>query len=262
MLPDFIFEWSLHGMFLFVLGITGMVALVLHLLLMVPPFGRLMARFELMSPVLQALTGTLFVLSVTFLASSVWATEDRARELVNQEARGLHVVHVYMEQMTASSRNGFVKLLSDYADAVENEWETMASRGGSPKAEAVLDQVYRATMQGFAEGDTNRTIQQRILSALDELSTARQRRLNIANEGVTNGQWFTVISLGLLLLVVISICHVKLPAARGLALILMSLAIAISLFVIIAHDRPFLGKYAISPEPILKAARVPPQYTE
>ena len=38
----------------------------------------------------------------------------------------------------------------------------------------------------------------------------------------------------------------------------MSLAIAISLFVIIAHDRPFVGKLAITPDAIVTAARLQP----
>ena len=36
----------------------------------------------------------------------------------------------------------------------------------------------------------------------------------------------------------------------------MTAAITLALFVIVAHDRPFVGNAALSPQPILRAAGV------
>ena len=44
--------------------------------------------------------------------------------------------------------------------------------------------------------------------------------------------------------------------ARALALTAITLAITITVFVIVQHDRPFVGTSAISPAPILWASGV------
>ena len=215
--PDFLFDWPPAGMFLFVLCVTGLIALAIHLVLCLPAVIRGLARIADMSPMLQTLCGTLFVLSVTFLANSVWAIEDRASEIVNEEARSIRVIRTYMDSMAGATQDGFAKLIQDYATASAAEWDAMAERGGSPEAEAALSAIYRAVVQGFASGDANRTLQQRMLVALDQLSVARAQRLTMAQEVVSGGQWFTVSALALLFLCVIGICHGRSPAARAAA---------------------------------------------
>lgn len=252
--PDFVYDWSEAGMFLFVMVVTAAVSIILHLVFKLPAMMRASDSIADLSPVLQALCGTLFVLSVTFLANSVWHTEDRARETVNEEARSIQVMKTYMESMTGPSREGFGKLVRSYGEAVAVEWPQMAANGRHPDAEKQLADIYRATLQGFSEGEMNRVLQQRILAALDSLSRARQQRLSMSQDVVSGGQWFTVLSLALLLIVVIATCHGRFSRARAVALAAVTFAISISLFVILAHDRPFIGRLAVTPAPITQAA--------
>ena len=251
--PDFVYDWSEAGMFLFVLAVTAAVSMIVHLVFKLPAMMRASDSIADLSPVLQALCGTLFVLSVTFLANSVWHTEDRARESVNEEARSIQVMRTYMESMTGPSREGFGKLVKSYGEAVALEWPAMASKGSHPDAEKQLADIYRATLQGFSEGEMNRALQQRILAALDSLSRARQQRLSMSQDAVSGGQWFTVLALALLLIVVIATCHGRFSRARAVALAAVTFAITISLFVILAHDRPFIGRLAVTPAPIAEA---------
>jgi len=254
MTPDFLFDWPPWGMFLFVLAMTGIVAVVIHQVLKTAIAKRSLTRISDLSPMLQTLCGTLFVLSVTFLANTVWTTEDRAGEIVHAEARSLRVIRTYMDAMTGPAHDAFLKLTQDYAAASAAEWETMAEQGGSPQAEAALSAIYRAVLQGFSAGDDNRLLQQRMLVELDELSSARAQRITMAQEIVSGGQWFTVVALALLFLSVIGICHARWPASRAVALGIITLAISISLFVIVVHDRPFYGQQQVTPQPVLEAA--------
>ncbi|MFT3988180.1 hypothetical protein [Aestuariivirga sp.] len=233
---------------------TGLVAAVIYQILKTAVAGRLLAHVSDLSPILQTLCGTLFVLSVTFLANSVWATENQAGEAVHAEARTLRVIRTYMDSMTGPAHDTFLKLTQDYASASAAEWDTMAEHGGSPQAEAALSGIYRAVLLGFSAGEDNRLLQQRMLVELDELSSARAQRLTMAQDVVSGGQWFTVISLALLFLSVIGICHGRWPASRALALSVITLAISISLFVIVVHDRPFYGQQQVTPHPVLEAA--------
>ncbi len=252
--PDFIYAWSATGMFLIILAGVGITALLLHAACFARPLASLSKRLADLSPVLMTLCGTLFVLNVTFLANSVWQIENDARETVNAEARSLKVIRIYMDAMTGPSREGFGRIIEGYAQAVAAEWPMMTSSTHRAAAESQLKDIYAGTIQGFSAGDQNRTLQQRILAALDQLSNARQQRLSMAQEVVSGGQWFTVTALGFLLMTVIAVCHGRFPLARSVALSAVTVAITVSLFVILAHDRPFVGFNAISPQPIVSAA--------
>jgi hypothetical protein len=252
--PDIVYELPPAGIFLSVLGVTGLVALVFHRILGSPRLKGFNDRLAELSPAVMTLCGTLFVLSVTFLANSVWMTEDRARETVNAEARSLRIMEDYMAALPEPARNGVSRLIGGYGAAVAAEWPQMRHTGGSPQAEQTLKSLYGEVIRGLAEGDQNRLIQQRLLLVLDQLSAARQQRLSMAQDVVSGGQWFLVSLLGVLLLAVIAMGHGRYKAPRAAALAAISLAVSIALYVIIAHDRPFVGRNAVTPLPILLAA--------
>lgn len=252
--PDFVYDLSETAMFLLVLLVTGGVAGAVHLLFLSRPLRRISERTGDLSPAIQALCGTLFVLSVTFLANSVWQSEQRAREAVHAEARNIRVIRTYMSAMVGSSEESLMRIVGNYAKAVESEWSRMAVADGNARSETELSAIYSATILGLAQGEQNRLLQQRILAALDDLSAARQLRLGMARDVVSGGQWFLVTALAFLLIAVIAISHGCFPAARAVALGAISLAISIALFVILAHDRPFVGRLAITPGSILEAA--------
>lgn len=254
--PEFIYALPHGGMFLAILAVVGSVALALHLLVPRWPMKSFSQRLPELSPAVLTLCGTLFGLSVTFLANSVWSTEDRARQMVNTEARDIRVIKVYMDQLTGPTRDGFTKLITTYANAVAGEWRAMTDADARAPAEQELRSLYAAVIGGFSEGEQNRMIQQRLLAALDSLSIARQQRLSMAQDVVSAGQWLLVSGLGLLLLVMMALGHARFSLPRAVAMAAMTAAITLALFVIVVHDRPFLGYSALSPQPILRAAGV------
>jgi hypothetical protein len=252
--PDFIYELPPVGIFLTVLAGTGVIAFIFSKAVSLRRLKRVNEQLSDLSPVIMTLCGTLFVLSVTFLANMVWMTEDRARETVNTEARSIRVMEDYMAAMTGPARDGLTRMIEDYGRSVAAEWKSMHVTGGSLQAEQSLKDIYSAIIRGFAEGEQNRLMQQRLLIALDQLSTARQQRLSMAQDVVSAGQWFLVSALGVLLLAMIAIGHARFGVPRTVALTAITLAVSIALFVIIAHDRPFVGYNAVGPYPILYAS--------
>jgi hypothetical protein len=254
--PDFIFTLPHGGMLLVILAAVGSIALALHVFIARWPLKAISQRLPELSPAIITLCGTLFGLSVTFLANSVWTAEDRARQMVNSEARDIRVIRVYMDSFTGPTRDGFNHLITAYANAVAAEWNDMTNANARAPAERELRNIYAAAISGFSEGEQNRMIQQRLLSALDSLSIARQQRLSMAQDVVSAGQWLLVSGLGLLLLVMVALGHARFPLPRGVAMAAMTAAITLALFVIVVHDRPFIGYSALSPQPILRAAGI------
>lgn len=252
--PDIVYELPPVAMFLSILGCTGQIALGLHLLFMWRPFRRFGGKLTELSPVIMTLCGTLFVLSVTFLANSIWQNEDRARETISVEARSLQVIKTYMESMTGPSRDSFARIIAGYGESVAREWPQMHTGAIQPESEQSLKDIYAAVLHGFAEGDLNRLLQQRMSTALDQLSVARQQRLSMAQDVVSGGQWFLVTMLGLLLLAMVTLGHSRDSTPRAVALSAITVAITLALFVIVTHDRPFVGYQALSPQAIVAAS--------
>lgn len=256
--PDFIYDLSPPLLFLVVLACVGAVALLIEFICVRPRVAKAAPQMAQMSTAVSTIAGAIFGLSMTFLANSVWNTEDAAHNAVNGEARAIRVMDLYMDSLTAPAYDGMAKLIENYGEAVKGEWDSMSEDDYGSPAETALRNIYGAVIQGLAEGDQNRLLQQRLLTSLDELSAARQERLSIAENYVSVSQWTLVTGLGVVLLVVVTLSHMAFPLARRIAVTSIVLAISIMLYVILLHDRPFIGYAAQTAEPILKATGVDP----
>lgn len=251
--PDLVYDLPPTLLFLLVLACVGAVALLIQTAIRLPPIARAAPRIAQITPAVSTIAGALFGLSMTFLANAVWNTEDSAHDAVNSEARAIRLMELYMDSLTAPAYDGMSRLIANYGVAVKAEWDAMSEDDYGTPAEVALRTIYGAVIKGLAEGDQNRLLQQRLLSSLDEVSAARQKRLSIAENYVSLSQWTLVVGLGIVLLSMVTISHITTPLARRVAVSAVTLAISIMLYVILLHDRPFIGYDAITPEPILKA---------
>ena len=194
--PDFIYALPHGGMFLVILAIVGGIAFALHVLVARWPLKGISQRLPELSPAIITLCGTLFGLSVTFLANSVWTAEDRARQMVNTEARDIRVIRVYMDQLHRPHAGRLHPPHHGLCQCGGRRMERMTDASARAPAERELRNIYAAAINGLSEGEQNRMIQQRLLVALDSLSAARQQRLSMAQDVVSAGQWLLVSGLG------------------------------------------------------------------
>lgn len=254
--PDFLLSLPPAGIFAFVFLFTGALSLIILGIFQLPSVGRFSGPLSEISPALLTVTGALFALSVTFLASAVWNSEDKAREAVYAEARSIRIMETYMEAMTPPVRDGLARLIADYGKAVAEEWPGMAHNGGAASAEHALRQIYAAVIEVFSQGEESRLVQRQLLDTLDSLSVAREQRLTMAQDVVSAGQWILVMGLGILLLIVFAIGHARFLVARQIVLGILTILLSIVLFVIVLHHNPFAGPFAQTPEQILRAAEL------
>ena len=254
--PDFVFLLPPAGIFAIVFATVGLVALLLHLFFNLARVQKRVPPLANLSMAVVTVAGALFGLSITFLANSVWNTEDRARETVNAEARSIRVMEVYLDATREPPHADLYNLLAAYGQGVADEWGGMYGHGPGGAAERALRSLYTTVVKGFGDSQEDRVLQQHLLSALDLLSTARQQRLSMAQDIVSLPQWLLVLGLGLVLLVMMAVTHAQFRVARRVALATITVAMSIMLFVIVQHDRPFIGHASLTPEPILRAAGV------
>jgi hypothetical protein len=242
------------GDFFLILAAVSAVAVLLHLAFYLSPLRGDESKSK-PSENLQAIVGAMFALSMAFLANATWATDDRAREAVNAEARSIRLMEIYAAPLDPALHEQLDGLLADYADAAAREWDDMVGGRASEEAEQELTEAYGFILGGVPAGGVTPLVQQRLLVTLDGLSAARQQRLSIAQESVRVWQWFLVVGLALILMVAIATEQAAAPAARLRALAIAVAAVTTMFFVVLTYQHPFSGSASLTPAPILEAAK-------
>ncbi|MGE0007561.1 MAG: hypothetical protein AB7S92_18505 [Parvibaculaceae bacterium] len=249
---DWLYQLPLVILFLVLNVLVGAAALILWFLPRLAVSFPLVRAAREVSPVMQTICGTLFVLATTFLASSVWTIEDHAHEAVAIEAREVRLLRTLSHLLPEPRRSEIVNLVGDYAGQSAAEWPYMDDRGGSREAERVLAALYGATVS-LAPGE--QMLSRELMTALKAVGEARERRLDIARNNLAPDQWAAMLILALAMAVAVTIVHSGSDGGRAIALGLVSVIVSTALFLLIAHDRPFVGWDAVGPQSVIAAAR-------
>jgi hypothetical protein len=205
-----------------------------------------------LSPVLQTICGTLFALATTFLASSVWAVEDKAYEAVGIEAREVRLLTTLSHLLPEPQRSEVVNLVTDYAERSAEEWPQMEEIGGSREAERVLAALYNTAV---SLAPNEQMLSREFMTALKAAGEARERRLDIARNNLSPDQWAGMLILALIMAVAVTFVHANSEGGRAIALGLVAVLVSTALFLLIAHDRPFIGWDALGPQSVIAAAK-------
>lgn len=249
---DWLYELPLVVLFLALNLLVGLAAAFLWWLPKRPEAFALVRAGRDVSPVLQGICGTLFVLATTFLASSVWAIEDHASQAVAIEAREVRLLRTLSRLLPEPRRSEVVNLVTDYAEQSAAEWPRMEEQGGGREAERVLAALYNTAV---SLAPNEQMVSQEFMAALKAVGEARSRRLDIAQNNLSPDQWATMLILALIMGLSVTVVHAGSDAGRAIALGLVSVIVSTALFLLIAHDRPFVGRDAIGPEAVIAAAK-------
>jgi hypothetical protein len=247
-----LYSLPLIALFLTLNVMTGIAAWLLWWLPTMPQAFPLVRASKEVSPVLQTICGTLFVLATTFLSSNVWTTEDKAYEAIAIEAREVRQLRTLSHLFAEPRRSELTNLVSEYATQSAAEWPHMEELGGSREAEQVLSALYGATI---SLAPSEQMLAGEFMRALNAVGEARERRLDIARNNVNSDQWAVMLILALIMAIAVTVVHAEYAKGRAIALGLVSVMVSTALFLLIAHDRPFIGWEALGPLPVLQAAR-------
>ena len=139
--------------------------------------------------------------------------------------------------------------------AAKYEWPAMAHRADMDdpvfKAlDAVLAGLTIELSSEIAQGDAS-PITPMLLPQIFEARSARLSRLNLARSSISEAQWFALVALMVSVQVSIALIYNYHPRLQFLAVNVVSLAAAAAFYVLLAHDRPFIGA-TVSPKPLLQ----------
>ena len=218
------------------------------------------AAFKAFSPGMLPPMGLLFGLIVGFLAAQVWSDAGSAQDAVNREASALRSVVILSRTFPGEPETRMDALVRRYIrNAADNEWPAMAHR------RATLTVIPASLANGLqlAIGITPRTegekaAQRELISSIQAALDARRQRIILSESSVNWLKWTGLILVGLLTLIAIAFVHFDNRLTAGLAIGLFAAAVAVSIILIAAQQRPFSGQFAVRPNALIE---VTPQGT-
>jgi hypothetical protein len=213
-------------------------------------------------PIRESLIGGLtgmFAIMLAFSAAGIWSDDIRAREAVQREANALEnivaLASYLPEQLREEVRN---QILVFGRRTIEEDWPAMQRRAGlneplferldSSPIVRLIDQL-----SSGAGGSTAGPAFGGLVGQLMELRSARVQREMIARGGVSPAQWMALILIPMAALTLIVLAYNHDFQWQLTAASIYIVAVCAALFVILAHDRPFVGHLGIKPIPIERA---------
>jgi hypothetical protein len=212
-------------------------------------------------PVRDALIGglsTIFALMVAFSAAGIWNDAIQARAAVQREANAIENVNALASHYPQESREAVHTAMLRYARrVVESDWpamqhrtglnDTLYERGNGPLVQ-LIDQISEA-----GAGAAKLPHADLLVTQLLDLRGARLQRETIARGGVTEAQWVALIAIAVAAMFVIAVAHNHAFGLQIAALSAYVVGVSAALFVVLAHDRPFVGHSGVKPLPIQQA---------
>ncbi len=253
-MSDWLHSLPVVEMAVVVFGLIYLVSAAIYVVVIALANAGWARAFKAVSPGILSPLGILCGLFIAFTAAQVWSDNDRASVAVNHEASALRAVIIFAADLPGDLRTRLHALLHRHIeDAVDREWPMMAKGTAtlsiSPRA---LAEAMQLTLALAPAGAGQQTAQRKIVSALESALDARRQRILISQSQVNAVKWSCLLLQAACVLLVIALIHSDSRAAAAIGIGLFATGVAVSVLLIAAYDRPFIGQLAIGPAPLLQ----------
>jgi len=199
----------------------------------------------------------MFALMVAFSAAGIWNDSIQARAAVQREANAIENIVALSSNFSEDLRETVHADILRYARrVVESDWpamrrradvnETLYDRSNSP----LLALITRVSQEG---GTRPPPLLEALVAQIVDLRSARLQREMIARGGVSPAQWLAMVIIGMGAMIMIAIAHNNSFGLQFVTLSIYVFGVSAAFFVILAHDRPFVGYLGVRPIPIEQA---------
>ncbi|MFC2255060.1 hypothetical protein ACETRX_36240 [Labrys portucalensis] len=210
-------------------------------------------------PIRESIVGvcaTIFGLMVAFSAAGLWADSLAARSAVQQEADAVENVLVLSSSLPADLQTNVRDNLTAYvAQVISGDWPAMANGEHieSPVFDRSGDILINAIGLVSRQAGTSArpAAYQPLVNQLLAVRHARLLRLSASNTGMSWAQWIAVWIISTATVAAIAICNNHVPRMQILATHIFVVVVTSAYFVILAHDRPFMGQISVQPAAFL-----------
>jgi uncharacterized protein DUF4239 len=245
---DWLLNLPVSWMALIVFVATYLIASAVYFVVTKLALTEWARAFKAVSPGILPPLGILFALLVGFIAVEVWNNFDKAKTAIASEASALRAVVLLAETFPQEQKTRIHALINRHIDvAVHQEWPEMAHQRAtlSPLPTALIGALALA-MKPADDGE--RAAHPEMVRALNTALDARRQRIVISESAVGAVKWVGILLQGLCTLVAIAMVHSDNRRACAMTLMLFATGIALSVLLIAAYSRPFMGENSVKPE--------------
>ena len=198
--------------------------------------------------------GMLFGLFVAFIAAQVWNDNDRANAAVYREASALATVVALAASFPGEPETRLHALIRRHIEeAATQEWPLMASRAETLRlTPGPLTEALELTIALAPNSQGQQTAQREIVNALGNAFDARRQRIITSQSKVNFLKWSSLYLQAICAFVAIAMVHIDNRLTAKIALGIFATGVAVSILLILSHDRPFTGQISVSPKPLLE----------
>ncbi|KRE12600.1 hypothetical protein ASE66_18990 [Bosea sp. Root483D1] len=192
--------------------------------------------------------GGLFALIVAFSAAGIWNDAVSARTAVQREADAVETALTLSVVLPEETRSELTAGLQEYLrEVIAVDWPAMAK--STPLNDAIFDRSEKHLLGAIQLVSRQNAVvaYAPLLNQLLEIRHARLARLAASIAGITWAQWCAMWLISTATMLSIIICNSHAFRMQIVAAHLYVLVVSAAYFVILAHDRPFIGRISIQP---------------
>ena len=253
-MSTWVHELPLWLMALVTFGATFLTGAIIHFVTGWLAAGRYGRSFKAISPGLLSPLGIIFGLFIAFTASQVWNDTARASVAVATEASALRSVVVMSAVLPNEAQTELRRMVRDYIQyTATTEWPLVAKGAVTLNVSPpTLNNALKFTLSLPVVTPGQQTAQREVAASLQQALEVRRERILISRSEVNGVKWLCLAFLAVCLLFAIAFVHCDNRLTSAVAIGLFSAALATTFLLILAHDRPFTGDIALTPEPLLQ----------
>ncbi len=253
---DWIHSLPLPTMFALNLALclVGSIAILLVVRVVLRVLGYGEGRPLVLKDAAVTTTSAMFALMMAFSAAGIWQESQQAHIAVQREANALENLYGLAEGFPQELKERTRAGVRAYAKQVlEGDWPAMLRR--EPFIAVIYDQsenILISLLEAISREAGLRSLPAATpaIGQIVEVRSARLQRITLATQGVTNAQWLAMILIAVTAMAALAMIHNHELVSQLLAVGLYTLAASAAFFVVMAHDRPFVGRISVSSQPI------------
>jgi hypothetical protein len=202
------------------------------------------------APSFLSISALLFGLFVTNLASDVWTRHSDANLILINETSAIRSLLSTAKNLGSSEELKLNTAVKNYVNAVlTKEWPAMADGDDENRgtAETEFEALSQTTIQIYLQAKDRRGIESHLMPPIDNIRTARLKRLSLAHDDISFVKWRSVGTFSLLLLLSVGIVHLRSQRAMIITFAIAIICILASELILFNNKSPYQGRDPIKP---------------
>lgn len=200
-------------------------------------------------------TSAMFALMIAFSAAGIWNESNQARAAVQREANGLENVVRIAASFPPALHERVTADVKTYARQVlDLDWPAMLRKVHftdnvyDTSEKTLIDLVEAVAREAGKPGAP--AVASALVAQVVDVRSARLQRITLATQGVSSAQWLAMVLIALAAMIGLAMAHNHDRLAQAFAMAIYAGAVSAAFFVILAHDRPFVGRISVGSQPI------------